>query len=412
MGSFRGCAIGLATLALALAGCGGDDGNGGAAGNSGEPLKIGAMNPYSGDFALYGTELLRGYQLAADEANAHGGVLGRQVELLRGDAIAADQAIAEAQRLATQENVDAFTGTYVSAVSQAASDVAAQQNKLYWETNALAGDLTDRKLPNFIRVGPNSDDFAQVSVDVMEPIAESLGKSVGELTVYIEHEDSIYGTSIARVQRRLLEEAGATVAAVGSHDAAATDLTDSVLRARSAKPDVWLVTGYVPDGNLLLRTARSQGFDPPARAMVGTGDTSETLEAIGEEGLEGVFVVSYPRADISEEYGPGSDDFLAAYKEKYGREPLAPQTMTAYSGMKVLFEVLEEAGSTEPEAVREAAAGMSQPANSLATGYGVEFDDTFQNTLAEPVVIQWQSGKQITVFPEQAAGSNQFVEGR
>jgi branched-chain amino acid transport system substrate-binding protein len=403
--------MGLAALALPAAGCGGDEGSAtSGGGGGGEPLKIGAMNPYSGDFSLYGTELLRGYQLAIDEVNAKGGVDGRKVELLKGDASAADQAISQAQRLATQEQVDAFTGTYISAVSQSASDVAAQQNKLYWETNALAKDLTDRGMENFLRVGPSASDFAAVSVEAMTPVAESIGASTDGLKVYVEHEESIYGTSIAKEQIELLEEGGADVVGEGAHDPTAADLTDSVLRAKSAKPDVWLITGYVPDINLLMRTARQQGFEPDATVLTGTGDTNETLEAIGEKDLEGTFVVSYPRPDISEDYGPGSDAFLQAYEKKFGGEPRAPQTLTAYSGMKVLLDVLGQAGSTEPKAVREAATGLDEPENTLPAGYGVKFDGSGQNTRAKPVVIQWQKGKQVTVFPEKAAGDNTIAK--
>lgn len=394
-----------AATALGVAGCGGGEG-GDSGGGGGEPLKIGAMNPYSGDFSLYGTEVLRGYQLAVDAANADGGVNGRKVELLKGDAAAADQAISQAQRLATQERVDAFTGTYISAVAQAASDVAAQQNKLYWETNALAQDLTNRELPNFLRVGPSAGDFATVSVEAMAPVAKAIGREVNGLKVWVEHEESIYGTSIAKEQIQQLKAAGADVVGEGAHDATAADLTDSVLRAKSAKPDVWLITGYVPDGNLLLRTSRQQGFDPAATVMVGTGDTNETLEAIGQKDLDGTFVVSYPRPDISEDYGPGSDEFLKAYRAKFGGEPRAPQTLTAYTGMKVLLDTLADTKSTDPKAVRDAAMAIDEPENALPAGYGIKFDANGQNTRAKPVVIQWQKGKQVTVFPETAAGSN------
>ena len=51
----------------------------------------------------------------------------------------------------------------------------------------------------------------------------------------------------------------------------------------------------VPDGNLLLRTARDQGFKPAAMLWVGTGDTSETLEVVGAASLEGVLLVVYPK---------------------------------------------------------------------------------------------------------------------
>src|SRR3979490_3451959 len=84
-----------------------------------EPLRIGAINPYSGPLALYGDELARGYQLALDERNARGGVLGRKIELLRGDATTAQQGIAAVDQLVTRDKVDLFIGTYVSTVSNA-----------------------------------------------------------------------------------------------------------------------------------------------------------------------------------------------------------------------------------------------------------------------------------------------------
>ena len=367
------------------------------------PLKIGAVNPYSGPLAIYGDEMARGFQLALDERNAKGGVLGRKIELVRGDATNPQQAIAAVDQLASRDNVELFIGTYVSAIANAGSDAALRYDKLWWDTNALAADLTERKLPNFVRAGPNGDHFAETSVRALvELIAPALGKKPNELTVAIEHEDSIYGKTIADVQKARLGEKGVKVVGVGAHNFRAVDLTDVVLRARKTSADVWVQTGYVPDTNLILRTAREQGYKPTAIMTVGTGDTSDTLEALGAEYLEGLLVVSYPRADISEKYAPGAAVFQDAYRKAYNREPLGPQSLTAYGGMLMLLDAVQAAGSTNPAKVRAAAAAMDKPQGAYPTGFGVKFDDKFQNTRALPVVIQWQGGKQVTVFPEEA----------
>jgi branched-chain amino acid transport system substrate-binding protein len=371
-----------------------------------EPIRIGAINPYSGPVALYGDEVARGYQLAIDEANAKGGVIGRRIELVRGDATNPQQGIAAVEKLAS-EKVDVFTGTYVSAVSNAASDAAMRYSKIYWDTNALAADLTARGLPNFIRSGPYASSFAEVSAQaVRELLAPALGKPVKGLKVWIESEDSIYGTSIAKLQKELLEKDGVTVVGVGAHNFRAIDLTDSVLRAKSAAPDVWINTGYIPDGNLLMRTMRDQGFKPAAIMVVGTGDTFEVLDALGAEFLEGVTAVAYPRPDQTEAYGPGAAAYLAAYKKKYERDPIAPQGMTAYVGMQMLIEAIGAAGSVDMEKVRAAAAKMDKPPKSYATGFGAKFDAQFQNTRAFPTVVQWQGGKIVTVYPKEAAQPN------
>lgn len=366
-------------------------------------IKVGALNPYSGPLALYGTEVTRGYELAADRINAAGGLLGRQIELIRGDVTNAQQGIATVEQLVNRDKVDMFVGTYISGISLTASDAALRYNKLYWETNAVAQVLTERKLPNFIRSGPDGSAFANTSSAVVrELIAPALKKDIRDLKIWIEHEESIYGTSIAQGQKRILETFGAKVVGVGAHASNTISLNDTVLRAKRAEPDVLIQTGYVPDGNLLLRTAREQAFKPAAILFVGTGDTPETLQALGAASMEGILVVGYPRNDISEKFGPGNKAYLDAYRAKYKSEPVAPQGMAAYSGFLIMAEAVKAAGSLDPAKVQPAAAKLDVPENTYPSGFGAKFDATFQNVRAQFTASQWQDGKMVTVFPKAA----------
>jgi len=364
-------------------------------------LKIGIINPFSGPMAIYGDEVTRAYQLVVEDVNAKGGLLGRQVEIVRGDATNPQQGIAAVDQLATKDKVDLFSGTYISAISNAASDAAMRYEKAWWETNSLAKDLTERGLPNYIRAGSNAGAFASISAQaIIGLVAPALNKPASAVTAWIEHEDSIYGSSIADIQQGLLQKAGVKIVGMSAHSGRATDLTDSVLRAKKAAPDVWLETGYVADGNLLLRAARDQAFKPPVIMWVGVGDTVDTLDAVGAEFAEGMLVVGYPRPDISPQFGPGAAEFLAAYRAKYNREPIAPQGLSGYVAFQMLMEAIASAGSTDMEKLR--AAKMDKPLNSYANGYGVKFDENFGNIRAFPTVVQWQAGKVVTVFPEKA----------
>ena len=370
------------------------------------PIKIGAINPYSGGAALYGDETTRGYELAAALLNEKGGLLGRPVAIIRGSAGTPQEAMSAVDQLAGRDNVDAFIGTYISAVSNAASEAALNGGKLYWDTNALAAQLTDRNLPNFIRSGPNSTDFASMSVTaVTQLLTKGLGLAAKDLKVWVQHEDSIYGTTIARDQVAGLKQAGVSIVGENAYNAKAIDQTDVVLRAKAASPDVWLTTGYTADSNLMLRTARDQGFKPRAMVVTGSSDTYETRDALGKEFLEGILVVTYPRPDINPSYGPGANDYLAAYKAKYDRAPIAPQNFTAFVGAQMMFEAIQAAGSTDFEKVRVAAAKMDKPLGSYGNGFGVKFDDHMQNIRAKPIIGQWQNGEVATVFPEQAVPS-------
>ena len=90
-----------------------------AAAASAQELKLGAVNPSSGALALYGDEVTRGYELAADAANAKGGVLGRKVVVVRGNASSPQEGIAAVEQFVSRDKVDVLIGTYISAVANA-----------------------------------------------------------------------------------------------------------------------------------------------------------------------------------------------------------------------------------------------------------------------------------------------------
>jgi branched-chain amino acid transport system substrate-binding protein len=371
-----------------------------------DPIKIGEINPFSGPLAKYGIELARGHGLAVDEINAKGGLLGRQVELIQGDATNPQQAIATVDQLATRDNVDLFSGTYMSPASAAASDTAQRYGRLYWETIATAQELTERGLTNFVRSGPSATSYAIEGVAAVKNlIAPAFNKKPGELKIWIEHEDLSFGTSIAQSLKKLLEDEGIKPVNVTSHSFKAIDLNDTVLRIKQGNPDLLIEVGYVPDGNLLLRNLRDQGYKIPGIMYLVTGDAPETLEAVGAETLEGLLVVSYPRTDVPDSYSPGGQHYLEAYRAKYKQEPAATLGLTAYAGMNMLFDAVRAAGSVDMEKVHAAAAAMDKPLRSYPGGYGVKFDANFQNTRAVPVVVQWQSGIPVTVYPTEAANA-------
>jgi branched-chain amino acid transport system substrate-binding protein len=201
------------------------------------------------------------------------------------------------------------------------------------------------------------------------------------------------------------------VAANIAYNPTAPDLGNVVLRCQESNPDVWIETGYVSDTNLLLRTAQQQNFKPSATMTVGTGDNRLTLDAVGPDLLQGVFSVAYPHFDMKADYAPGAAEFLKSYQDKNGSDPTFPQTLTAYSGMQMLFDAVEEAGDTDPAKVRAAISSWDKPQGTYANGFGATFDDTFQNTSALPTVVQWQDGATVTVYPQDAAADGAQVIG-
>ena len=386
------------TAALALMG-----GVSAAALAQGNPIKVGVVTPNAGGMAILGDDLARNYELAADQINAKGGVRGRKIQVIRGDATNAQEAIAAVEKLVGRDKVDVVAGTIASFISIAASEAALNYNVLYWETNSLAKNLTERGLPNFVRSGPSSDHFAQVAVQgTLDVLVKKIGKAPKDLKVWVEHEDSNYGTSIAEEQKKLFEKAGATVMTSG-HSLKAIDLTDSVLRAKKFGPDVYVTAGYVVDTNLLLRTAREQTFKPSVTILVGVGDTNETLSALGADYLNGIIVSSYPRAQVNPKFGPGAMDLAKAYEAKFKVPPVATSGTNGYVGMMMLARAIDAAGgSTAYKDVIAAAKKLDVPVGTYETGYGIKLDDNGQNTRAMPILSQWQDGKVVVVYPTEA----------
>ena len=157
----RAAAFGIVVGSLALA----------HSANAQETFRVGAVNPFSGPMAQYGVEVTRGFEMAADKVNAGGGLLGRKVEIVHSDASNAQQGIQAVETVMNKGKVDVFAGTYTSAISNTASDAAMRFNKIYLETIALAEELTDHGLLNYVRTGPNAGTFAAATVDTLRDLA-------------------------------------------------------------------------------------------------------------------------------------------------------------------------------------------------------------------------------------------------
>ena len=103
----------------------------------GAEIRLGALYPFSGPLALLGDESFRGFEIAAEERNAAGGIGTSRIRFIKGDAVDQNQAIGEARRLMGVERVQAIFGTYASPPAFAATQVSEVQGVAYLELGAL-----------------------------------------------------------------------------------------------------------------------------------------------------------------------------------------------------------------------------------------------------------------------------------
>lgn len=405
-----------ATAALAasimLASCAGADG--GAAGGGEGPIRLAALYPTSGSLALLGEESWRGARIAVDELNAAGGIDGREVELVQADVPDVNAATSEARRLLDAEGLDLAVGTYSSALALAASEVYARGGGTYIELGAVSLEFNERGYENVLRTNPNAGDMSEAQLDfIVNWVAPELGIELGDLNVLLVHEDSSYGSSLARSFEENAEAEGITNVSASPYSAESTDLSSTVLGIRQAAPDVVVAVSYAADAILLGRQMEENNVVVPA--FIGSGG-GHTLTGFGETlgaAADNVFNVDFPQYSVNTENTPGLEEFLALYDETYDAFPASGHSLANYAGMQIVFEILRSTGGdTSSEAVMEAAQAVDIPEGQLATGWGAQFDETGQNQRASDYVTQWLDGEQQTVWPESVATADPVLAGQ
>lgn len=372
---------------------------------SADEVKFGALYPLSGPLALLGEESFRGLEIAVEEINANGGVQGMQVVLAGGDAVDNNQAIGEARRLISRENVVGIFGTYASSRSIAASQVTELAGVPYFELGAVAHEITNRGFENMYRTNPTARHMARTHVDmILEAVAPALGRDATDLRIGIIHEDSNYGSSVASFQELYGEEEGLNIVMVEGYPATNVDMSSIVLRLRDRNVDIVMQTSYQDDSILFLRQANERGFRPAAIIGGGGGySMMPTAEAVGFDVIEGVLNADFTQYLVNDGFAVGVNEFVEAYRAKYGSDPRSGHSLNNYAGAKVILEALDQVEGFTPETIRDALMAVEIPAGSTSVGYGVKFADNGQNDAAFMMGMQWRDGELITVYPPDAA---------
>jgi branched-chain amino acid transport system substrate-binding protein len=371
-----------------------------------QDIKIGALYPFSGGLALLGDESFRGTQMAIDERNASGGVNGKKIVLVKADAVDANQAVGEARRLTSVEEVTAIFGSYASGISAAATQVTELAGVPYFELGAVADTITSRGFKYVFRSNSTAKSFADRSVEsVVKVVAPMMKVDPKSLKIAIIYEDGPYGTLVGGFQKEEAKRLGLNVVESQSYSAKSVDLSSLVLRIKGANADIVLQTSYQNDTLLFFRQSASAGYKP--KAVIGAGggySLQETANALGAS-VDGVFNVDFPQVTMKDSGAPGLKEFVAAYEKRYGSQPRSGHSLVNYVGAKGFLDALAQAKSTDKDKIREAVLAYRKPVGSNAAGWGFQFAENGQNQLASTNLMQWQSGKLVTVYPEAVSNA-------
>lgn len=374
-----------------------------------EELKIGALFPLTGPLSLDGRNMLQAVEILTEMQNERGGINGRKIKLAIGDAVDVKTGRSEAERLINVEGVKLIVGTYASAISYAATEVAERHSVFYWEANAVADAITERGFKYTFRPSIKGSNVGAVGAKfIKEVLAPKFGIAPEKLRLAIVHEDSIFGTTGGDAFAKYSKEAGLNVVETAKYVRTSTDLSSVVLRVKAAQPDVIFMTSYIPDGSLFIKQAKQLGLRPKAIFTYGVFNDPPALEALGAD-IENLFCISWPAGGInmavlSKQDQADVNEFIRRYKGRHKVDRVPQFSFGAYAGTKALYDlVLPKAASLEPAALRAAALRIDLPEGGTAYGFGIKFAENGQNLKSYNVVWQWQDRDVYIVHPERLA---------
>jgi branched-chain amino acid transport system substrate-binding protein len=320
-----------------------------AAAQAAEPIKIGDINTYSGQAAFTGP-YRNGAHLALDEINRASGVLGRPLELVsRDDNGKPEDAVRAATVLVDSEKVVALSGTFLSNIGLAVSDVAKQNKILFLAAEALSDALTWQR-GNRYTFRVRSSTYMQ-SAMLVEQVAKLPANRWSILAPNFE-----FGHSAADTFKTLLSERRPDIEWVAEQYPALgkIDAGPTIEALAAAKPDALFNATFGGDLVRFVREAGDRKFLAGLTvASVLTGQP-DFLDPLKDEAPVGWIVTGYPWDQIAT---PEHKAFLAAYQAKYNDYPRAG-SLSGYTTMQALAAAIAKAQSTDTEKLIAALEGL------------------------------------------------------
>ena len=379
----------LLSVALATAGP--------ALAQSKEPVKIGLSAAVSGGSAASGEAIKRGLQIAIDEINAKGGVLGgRKLELVvRDDEGNPQKGVTIARELVEREKVVAVFGGLHTTVALAQVPVWHELKTPYMGAWAAGTNITrNGQSPNYVfRVSANDD---YVDRFLSRYAMETMKKSKPGLLL----ENTPWGQSNETGLTKWFGEKGIKAVGVERFNWGDPDMSPQLLRLKSAGADHIVLVANAPEGAQVLRSKAKLGWDTAMISHWGiSGGRFAELTGDLSEGV--TFLQTYTFFGKQNERG---QYVLKMLREKHGiKEPgdvIAPVgTANAYDGLHLLALAIEQAGATDGSKVRDALESLKSEYKGLIKSYRRPFSPEQHDALTDEdyVMVVWKGGKIVPV---------------
>lgn len=341
-------------------------------------IKIGSINPVTGEAATFGASTKNGATLAAEEWNKAGGVLGKQVRLVyaddKGDPA---EGATVFTKLIQEVKVVGIVGGITSRVALAGAPIAQAAKVPMLSPTATNEKVTEAG--DYVFRSCFIDSFqgrvaAKYAIEGFKAKTAAIIFDIG----------NDYSKGLAENFTATFTALGGKVVSTEAHPTAAVDFKAQLTKIIRAKPEVVYIPDFYNDVALIARQVRELGYKGNLVGCDGW-DSPELAKIAGAAIEGGVFTNHYSKDDTR----PVVQEFVAKYKARFNAEPDALAVL-AYDGMNIMLDSIKRAGSTEGQAIRDALA-----ATKLDTVTGTITYDEKRNPVKSAVIVEMKGGVQV-----------------
>jgi len=307
----------------------------------GAGVKLGILHPVSGALSYSGTQGRLGASLAVEEINTDGGIKGLgKIDAILGDALSTPEGgTAEVEKM-NSAGVTCIIGGYASAICLAVSQAAARYELPYVVDVGVADAIVTRGLKNTFRFGPGFGTISKTALDNLVTINDAAGRPAK--TVMIVHEDSLFGSGLAKLLNAQLPQHGFEILETIPHPTPTRDFNNVVLKMKAQNPDLVIPANYYNEYVLLARTMQQQRVRPKGIYSVLGGAASSYK-----------FVKEFPDAakyimDCNHWFDPRNPKALALKKKVENRGQFYTyEVYMNYSCVLLVADALSRAGAAD-----------------------------------------------------------------
>ncbi len=346
----------LTAAAVALSACGSsvnDDAGSNAAScldTSGPEIKIGSLNSLSGTMAISEVTVRNAIQLAVEEINGAGGVLGKQIKIVGEDGASEPTVFAEkAEKLISSDCVAAVFGGWTSSSRKAMLPVFEDKDSLLYYPVQYEG-LEDSK--NIFYTGATTNQQIVPALDYL--------KEKGVKSLYLVGSDYVFPQTANRVIKAYAAANGMEIKGEDYTPLGSTDFSTIVNKVRSVDADAVFNTLNGDSNVAFFREYKNVGLTAQDMPVISVSIAEEEVGGIGVQNIEGQLTAwnYYQTIDT-----PVNKKFVAAYKAKFGQDKVTSDPMeAAYTSVYLWKNTVEKADSFAVPDIQKAAGGVSYEA--------------------------------------------------